>query len=41
MAMDDAYMSETDGYGTQPEDKASVIAGFVATIRAHMILEKT
>ncbi|ORY28987.1 fungal-specific transcription factor domain-domain-containing protein [Naematelia encephala] len=39
-AVDDVYISAEGGIGVQP-DRPSVMAGFVAAIRLHMILERT
>lgn len=35
------YISAERGIGTQPADRPSVMAGFVAGVRLHMILERT
>jgi hypothetical protein len=40
-AVDDVYISVDKGIGTQPPDRPSVMAGFVAGVRLHMILERT
>lgn len=40
-AVDDVYISVDQGIGTQPTDRPSVMAGFVAGVRLHMILERT
>lgn len=40
-AVDDVYISVDRGIGTQPPDRPSVMAGFVAGVRLHMILERT
>lgn len=40
-AVDDVYISADGGIGTQPPDRPSVMAGFVAGVRLHMILERT
>lgn len=40
-AVDDAYISVDQGIGSQPPDRPSVMAGFVAGVRLHMILERT
>lgn len=40
-AVDDVYISVETGIGVQPPDRPSVIAGFVAALRLHMILEQT
>lgn len=40
-AVDDVYISVDKGIGTQPADRPSVMAGFVAGVRLHMILERT
>ncbi|KAL1408094.1 hypothetical protein Q8F55_004897 [Vanrija albida] len=40
-AVDDVYISVEKGIGTQPPDRPSVMAGFVAGVRLHMILERT
>ena len=40
-AVDDIYISAETGIGVQPPDRPSVMAGFVAAVRLHMILERT
>ena len=40
-AVDDSYISAETGIGVQPPDRPSVMAGFVAAVRLHMILERT
>lgn len=40
-AVDDVYISVETGIGVQPPDSPSVMAGFVAAVRLHMILERT
>jgi len=40
-AVDDAHISADTGIGLQPPDRPSVMVGFVAAVRLHMILEQT
>jgi hypothetical protein len=40
-AVDDVYISVETGIGVQPPDRPSVMAGFAAAVRLHMILERT
>ena len=40
-AVDDVYISVDEGVGIQPFDRPSVMAGFVAAVRLHIILERT
>jgi hypothetical protein len=41
VAVDDIYISAETGIGVQPLDRPSIMAGFVAAIRLHMVLERT
>ena len=39
--VDDVFITAEGGIGVQPDDRTSLMAGFVAAVRLHMVLERT